>query len=98
MQLSWKDLRGRVQKIWVNCLDLSAEGARLETDIPIPARTGITLESARYGSLGAASVRSCVRQTLKYWIGVEFTSSLPLASRGRKRYLEEIQLTAESRP
>jgi hypothetical protein len=39
-----------------------------------------------------------VRHTLKYWIGVEFTSSLPLASQGRKRCLEEIQPPAESHP
>ena len=98
MQVSWKDSRGRVQKLRAKCLDLSAEGARLETDMPITARTSITLESARYGSLGTATVRHCVRHTLKYSIGVEFTSSLALAGQGRKRCLDEIQPPAESRP
>jgi hypothetical protein len=98
MQVSWVDARGRVQNLRAKCLDLSAEGARLETDTPIPARTGITLQSARYGSLGSASVRHCVRNTLKYSIGVEFTSSLALASQARKRCLDELQLAAESLP
>jgi len=95
VQVSWKDARGRVQNLRARCLDLSAEGARLETDAPIPARTSITLQSPRYGSLGTASVRHCVRQTLKYTVGVEFTSSLALASQGRKRCLDEIQLHTE---
>ena len=98
MQVSWKDSRGQVQSVRAKCLDLSAEGSRLETDTPIPARTSITLHSARYGSLGTASVRHCVRHTLKYSIGVEFTSSLALAGQGRKRCLDEMQPPAESRP
>jgi hypothetical protein len=95
MQVSWKDSRGQVQNLRTKCLDLSDEGARLETDAPIPPRTSISLQSARHGSLGMASVRSCVRHTLKYWIGVEFTASLPLANQGRKRCLEESQPPTE---
>jgi len=98
MQISWKDARGQVQNLRAKCLDLSAEGARLETDAPIPARTSITLQSARYGSLGTASVRHCVRHTLKYTIGVEFTSSVTLAGLGRKRCLEEIHPSGEGQP
>jgi len=98
MQVSWKDARGQVQKLRAKCLDLSAEGARLETDTPIPARTSVSLDSTRYGALGTASVRHCVRNTLKYLIGVEFTSSLPLAGSGRKRCLAEIQSRTEVRP
>ncbi len=77
-------------------MDLSAEGARLETDIPIPARSKITVQSSRHGSLGTASVRTCVRHTMKFWIGVEFTSSLVLADSGRKRCLEEVATPAEN--
>ena len=98
MQISWKDARGRVQNLRAKCLDLSAEGARLEIDTPIPARTSITLQSARYGSLGTASVRHCVRQTLKYSIGVEFTSALALAGTGRKRCLDELKPREETQP
>ncbi len=90
IQLSWKDPRGKVQNLRASCLDLSAEGARLQTDAPIPLRTSVTLNSARYGNLGAASVRHCVRHTLKYSIGVEFTASLALAGQARKRCLAEI--------
>jgi len=98
MQMSWKDPRGRVQQLRAKCLDLSAEGARLETDTPIQTRSRISLHSPRYGSLGTASVRSCVRHTLKYWIGVEFTSSLALAGEARKRCLDEIQPSTEEQP
>jgi hypothetical protein len=85
-----------VQTQRAKCLDLSAEGARLETDNPIPARTTITLQSARYGSLGTASVRHCLRQALKYSIGVEFTASLVLAPQGRKRCLDEMHPPVEN--
>jgi len=91
VQVSWKDSRGQVKSLSAKCLDLSAEGARLETNAPIPPRTGIILHSATYGGLGAASVRHCARQALKYLIGVEFTSALALASPGRKRCLESAQ-------
>jgi hypothetical protein len=98
MQVSWKDSRSQVQTQRAKCLDLSAEGARLETDRPIPARATITVHSARYGSLGTASVRHCVRHTLNYWIGVEFTASPALAGQGRKRCLEEMRIPEEDRP
>jgi hypothetical protein len=97
MKVSWRDARGQVKSLRAKCLDLSADGARLETDLPIPARTSITLHSARYGNLGIASVRHCVRHTLKYSIGVEFTSSLALAGQARKRCLDEIQPISEER-
>ncbi|HXM45025.1 MAG TPA: PilZ domain-containing protein [Bryobacteraceae bacterium] len=96
MQVSWKDTRGQVQSQPARCLDLSAEGAKLETDTPVPARTIVTLYSTRYGSLGTASVRHCVRHTLNYSIGVEFTSLRALAGQGRKRCLDEIQPPTES--
>jgi len=89
VQVSWKDARGQVKSLPAKCLDLSAEGARLETAAPIPPRTSITLHSARYGALGAASVRHCVRQGLKYRVGVEFTAALALAGAGRKRCLAD---------
>jgi hypothetical protein len=96
--VSWKCSRGLVQKMRAKCMDLSAEGARLLTDLPIAARTNISLTSPRHGNLGTASVRHCVREGLKYSLGVEFTSSLPLSGQGRKRCLEEIQPPAESQP
>jgi PilZ domain-containing protein len=96
MQVSWKDARGQVQNLRAKCLDLSAEGVRLETDTPIPARTSVTLQSPRYGGLGTASVRHCVRRALKYSVGLEFTSLLALAGSGRKRCLDEIQSAAGS--
>ena len=96
MEAVWQDPRGLIQKLKARCLDLSEEGARLETDSPVPARTRITINCLPFGSLGMASVRTCQRHSLKYWIGVEFTSSLALAVAARKRCLEEIQRLAES--
>ncbi len=96
LNVSWKDSRSNVQKIRAKCLDLSAEGARLETAVPIPLRTTVTLHCDRYGSLGAASVRHCVRKVLKYSIGLEFNSSLTLANQSRKRCLQELEPPADS--
>ena len=98
IQVTWKDSRGQLKSIRTKCLDLSAEGARLETDLPIPSRTSVTLHSPTYGSLGTASVRHCVRHVLKYHLGVEFTSSLALAGQGRKRFLDDIQARSQETP
>lgn len=97
IDVTWKDSRSQVRKLKARCLDLSAEGARLETDAPIPVRASIAMQSARFGSLGTASVRHCARRALKYSIGVEFTSSLTLAGPGRKRCIAEIH-SAQDRP
>ena len=91
LKVCWTDSRGQVKILSAKCLDLSAEGARLQTDVPVPARTRITVRSALYGTIGTASVRHCVRENLKYLLGVEFTSSLVLAGPGRMRCLEDAQ-------
>jgi hypothetical protein len=62
MQVSWKDSHSQVQNQPATCLDLSAEGARLETDAPIPVRAVITLYSTRYGSLEFTSLRALAGQ------------------------------------
>ena len=92
--MSWKDPRGQMKNLGAEFLDLSAEGARLETNAPIQPRTAVTLHSARYGGLGAASVRYCTRRALKYVIGVEFNAALALASPGRKRCFQDAQPSA----
>ena len=98
MRVSWKDSRGQVKNLRARCLDLSAEGARLETSEPIPSRTSITLHSEQHGSLGTASVRYCVRHILKYHLGVEFTASLALAGQARRRCLAESCPPAKDQP
>ena len=91
LEVSWKDSCGLIKKLRAKCVDLSAEGACLETDVPIPARTSITLHSARHGSLGTATIRHCVRSALKYTLGIEFTCALALGGAGRKRIFQEVQ-------
>jgi len=98
MQISWKDARGQMKNAHARCVDLSAEGACLETNEPIPTRTSVTVYSARHGSLGTASVGHCVRHTFKYSIGVEFTASLVLAGQARKRCIEECQAPTQDQP
>jgi hypothetical protein len=88
-QVTWKDGRGQAKSLAARVLDLSAEGARLETGLPIPARTSIVLHSARHGMLGTAVVRHCVRRQSKYSIGIEFTLAGVLADPGRERCMEE---------
>jgi hypothetical protein len=97
MQVSWKDSRGQVQSQRAKCLDLSAEGAAWRRTHPSRRAPVITLHSTRYGSLGTASVRHCVRHTLKYSIGVEFTSSLALAGHGPQALPGGNSTPAESR-
>ena len=89
MQISWKDPLGQPKRLLARWLDLSAEGGCLETDLPIPARTSVSLYSDRYGPLGLASVRHCARRKAKYSIGVQFAVALALAGPGRKQCLDE---------
>jgi hypothetical protein len=92
VRLTWKDSHGLPKSLQAQCLDLSAEGARLETELPVPARASIAVLSARYGTLGNASVRYCTRSGAKYSVGVEFTTPLSLAAPGRKRCLDDAPL------
>ena len=94
VRVLWNDPQGLPKSLPAQCLDLSAEGARLETDVPVPARASIALLSARYGALGNASVRYCTRDGLKYSVGVEFTTPLSLAGPGRKRCLDDAPVQA----
>src|SRR3984957_7903587 len=94
VRLLWKDAHGLPKSLHAQCLDLSAEGARLETDLPVPARASIALVSTQYGALGNASVRYCTRDGLKYSVGVEFTTPLSLAGPGRKRCLDDAPVQA----
>jgi hypothetical protein len=89
VRVLWNDANGLPKSVTARCLDVSAEGLRLETDMPVPPRTGISLLSARYGALGTGSVRRCTRHGLKYSLGVEFTTPLSLASPARRRCLDD---------
>jgi hypothetical protein len=92
VRVVWKDSHGVSKNLPAQCLDVSAEGARLETEVPVPTRASISLLSARYGTLGTASVRYCTRDGPKYAVGVEFTTPLSLANPGRRRCLDDAPL------
>jgi hypothetical protein len=58
------------------------------------ASSGSRPRHAAHGALrrlGNGDVRHCVRQALKYTIGVKFMSALALAQTGRKHCFEQVQ-------
>lgn len=92
VQVTWKGPQGQPKRLLARWLDLSAEGGRLETDLPIPTRTSVSLHSDCYGPMGLASVRHCARRKAKYSIGVQFAVALALAGPGRKQCLDDAEV------
>jgi len=89
VQISWHTRAGETRSARAKCLDLSAEGARIECSQPIDLRANVYLQAAAHGLMGDATVRYCVRAGLKYHIGLLFNAASSLADKGRKHCLRE---------
>ena len=85
LQVSWQVTSGETRTVRATCLDVSAQGARIECSQQIGARVNVYLQAPSYGLMGSATVRYCRPHGLKYHIGLEFTWAAALAAEGRKR-------------
>ena len=95
VQVSWLARSGETKTIRAKCVDLSEEGARIECELPIEARTQVYIQAPAYGLMGNATVRYCRRSGLKHTIGLMFSSATSQAETGRKRCLTMDQADAE---
>jgi hypothetical protein len=87
VQVSWQARSGETKTVRAKCVDLSEEGARIECEFPIEARTQVYIQAAAYGLMGNASVRYCRSRGLKHIIGLLFSSAAGEADQGRKRMI-----------
>lgn len=85
VQVSWLSRSGETKTIRAKCLDISAQGARIESEMPLEFRTNVYVQAPAHGLMGNATVRYCRRRGLKHIIGLLFSSVASQAEEGRKR-------------
>jgi hypothetical protein len=85
VQVSWLSRSGETKTIRAKCLDLSEQGARIECENAIDARTNVYVQAPAYGLMGNATVRYCRRRGIKHIVGLLFSSAAGEGEQGRKR-------------
>jgi hypothetical protein len=94
--LSFQGAGGAVQRVTARCVDLSPSGAKLETKDRLTVRDNVLVQSEKFGRMGLASIRYCVRTGMKYEVGVEFAAAFRLSDPARKRILDSVTLPEHS--
>jgi hypothetical protein len=87
--LSWQ-VNDAVHRVMARCVDLSPAGAKLETKDRLAAHTMVLVHSESFGRMGMASIRYCVRQTMRYEVGLEFSVTFGLSDPVRRKILEGV--------
>jgi hypothetical protein len=88
--LSFQAGDGTSQRVSGRCVDLSTSGAKLETIDKLAVRSNILVHSEQFGRMGLASIRYCVRQAMKYEVGLQFSSPFGLSDPVRKKALSKV--------
>ncbi|MBZ5592467.1 MAG: PilZ domain-containing protein [Acidobacteriia bacterium] len=76
MTLSWQDTAGNRCCIDVQAVDMSSQGARVESPEPMAPGAYVLLEAPKLKLMGSAIVRHCGLRGKKYQIGLDFRNSL----------------------
>jgi hypothetical protein len=76
VQIVWQDRGGADHFINGRSLNISSSGIRVEVSEQIDKQTYVTVQCSALGLHGRASVRSCVRKSMKYVLGLEFSAGL----------------------
>ena len=74
--LSWQDAAGKRSSMNVQAVDMSNQGARVESPQPITPGAYVLLEAPKLKLMGSAIVRHCRLRGRKYQIGLDFRNSL----------------------
>ncbi len=88
--LSFQGAGGAIQRVTARCVDLSSSGAKLETRDRLAVRDNVLVHSEKFGRMGLASIRYCVRTGMKYEVGVEFATAFRLSDPARKKILDSV--------
>lgn len=76
MRLSWQDAAGTRYAMDVRTLDMTSQGARVESPQPMAPGSYILLEAPKLKLMGSAIVRHCQLRGTSYHIGLDFRNSL----------------------
>jgi hypothetical protein len=88
--LSWQTANGLLHRVTGRCVDLSPSGAKLKTIDRLETGTGVLVHSEQFGRMGMANIRYCVRQGMKYEVGLQFSAAFGLSDPVRKKILERV--------
>ena len=76
VRISWEDERGLPKYAKAKCLDVSAEGMRIELTEPIAVRSRLSLRADQINFGGSASVRHVASRGCKYVLGLNLSQAL----------------------
>ena len=76
MKLSWQDSTGNRYSIGVQTVDMTSQGARVESPEPMAPGLYVLLEAPKLKLMGSAVVRHCGLRGKHYQIGLDFRNSL----------------------
>jgi hypothetical protein len=76
VRISWTPPGGLTQYLIGNALDISESGIRVSVTESLPIGQYVYIELERHGLRGNASVRSCIRRSVKTEMGLEFSNGL----------------------
>ena len=77
IRISWEDDQGLVRFAHAKCLDVSADGLRIEVAEPIPVRSRLLLRVDRMNLSGSATVRRVTWRGCKYILGLSLSEVQP---------------------
>jgi hypothetical protein len=76
MKLSWQDSAGNRYSLGVRTVDMTGQGARVESPEPMAPGLYVLLEAPKLKLKGSAIVRHCKPRGTIYHIGLDFRNSL----------------------
>ena len=86
----WQEGSGAPRRLTGRCLDLSSEGARIETKDRLSPGTTVTVSSNEFGRMGHSVVRYCRRDAMRYLIGLKFGAPFGLGDPARQKILAHV--------
>ena len=72
------DTDGRIRRSACRCTNLSVSGLCFETKDRLPVRARVVIEAAAFGRMGTGTIRYCLRDGMKYNVGVHFAHPFQL--------------------
>jgi hypothetical protein len=76
VRISWVPAGGLTQYIVCNAVDISESGMRVASPEPLPVGQYVHVQFDSIGLRGNASVRCCLRKSVRHQIGLEFSSGV----------------------
>ncbi len=90
VSMMWQDKAGLLRRMNGRCLDLSSSGMKIEIRDKLDVYTPVLVSSDEFGRMGHATVRFCLRDKMRYLVGLKFGAEFALGDPARRRILERL--------